>query len=92
VNVQDYESGATIFFRETVDKLDLLAKISCQFTLLINLRLKFCDTYQLNIETFPDLVELILDDRQDVRPRHAGSSLSLSARLCCVTAKVKRRW
>ena len=71
-----------------MDEIDLFAKASRLFAVRINLRLKFCGTYQLNVETFPDLVKLILNDRDNVSPRHRrswGSNRPLLACLPCFT-------
>lgn len=83
------------FFQEAVGQLDLFPKASRLLVLRIHLlalrihlRLKFFETCQLNAETFPELVELIFDDRENVSPRHRrswGPNRTLRTGLACLS-------
>ena len=53
-----------------MDEINLFAKAGCFSMLRINLRLQFRDATELNVEPLPNVVELILDDREDVDARH----------------------
>jgi hypothetical protein len=66
------------FAQQAVQELDLFAKASRFFVLLGNLRLKFFRFVQLNVETLPDLGELVFDDRE-------GSNRTLRTCLPCFT-------